>query len=131
MSIRNKWILHVVLHHSIRPVFGVSVDYTFDSIMGTCCQHFFVSQLFVLLNRWTLMATAACYMLLSIFYYVVKPHDDAASSSLHFCCCFVSILISLTIVLAYLCSFSHVAESKFSFLILLDHGSNSITRLEI
>lgn len=95
MSIRDKWILHVVLHH-----FGfclkragllcliVPFDFEHGYVLATetfCALLSFVSDFFLfcaLLNRWTLMATDGfCNMLLSIFYYVVIPLAPPGTTS--------------------------------------------------
>lgn len=86
MSIRDKWILHVVLHQPLFSVLGSLFDYIALDLIKRgyelptffCFVFFF---LIFLLNRWTLIATDGCYMLLSIFYYVVIPHDGESSSS--------------------------------------------------
>lgn len=117
MLFASFWV-SLYLSHSLS-----AVDYTpaIDSNMGTCWQQIFC-RFWLLLNRWTLMATVTavtCYFrFFCLLHIVVLTRLRLLPLPTH-CSCLPLLIESCPPL------------RMFSFFISPDHGSNSITRLEI
>lgn len=129
MSIRDKWILHVVLHHFFSARLGLCGD---SNVLATFFALSFVIFLCCWIDGLSWRLDGCCYTLLSIFLWCCCSPRCLSLLFLptfvfFFIFCFVSVSSPL---LLFLLTFAHSTTSldwNSRSLFFLDHGSNSIT----